>query len=205
MKLLSGDNLHLWRGDRHVLRGVSFAVDAGNCLLVTGANGAGKTSLLRAVCGLLPLESGTIFWRGMPAHADRYALHRELAYLGHGGALKGELSARENLHFSAGLRRRLSPTAIDQALDQVGLGDIDRRLARQMSAGQQRRVALARVLLQQCPLWVLDEPTSNLDAHGQQLFAELLVQHLKAGGSAVVASHQMLPLPGAEQQRLDLQ
>ena len=70
MKLLSGDNLHLWRGERHVLRGVSFAVDTGNCLLVTGANGAGKTSLLRAVCGLLPLESGTIFWRGQPAQAE---------------------------------------------------------------------------------------------------------------------------------------
>jgi heme exporter protein A len=205
MKSLSGDNLHLWRGDRHVLRGVSFAVDTGNCLWVTGANGAGKTSLLRAVCGLLPLESGTVFWHGQPVQADRYALHRELAYLGHGGALKGELSARENLHFSAGLRRRLTPAAIDQALHQVGLGNIDQRLARQMSAGQQRRVALARVLLQQCRLWVLDEPTSNLDAHGQQLFIQLLIEHLKAGGTAMVASHQMLPLPGAEQQQLDLQ
>jgi heme exporter protein A len=205
MKLLSADNLQLWRGDRHVLRGVSFAVDAGDCLLVTGANGAGKTSLLRAVCGLLPLEGGTVSWRGQPVQADRYAFHRELAYLGHGGALKAELSARENLHFSAGLRRRLTAADIDQALNQVGLANIDRRLARQMSAGQQRRVALARVLLQQCRLWVLDEPTSNLDAQGQQLFSQLLMQHLKAGGIALVASHHMLPLPGVQQQQLELQ
>ena len=205
MKLLTGDNLQLWRGDRHVLRGVSFAVDAGDCLLVTGANGAGKTSLLRAVCGLLPLEGGTVSWRGQPVQADRYAFHRELAYLGHGGALKAELSARENLHFSAGLRRRLTAADIDQALNQVGLANIDRRLARQMSAGQQRRVALARVLLQQCRLWVLDEPTSNLDAQGQQLFSQLLMQHLKAGGIALVASHHMLPLPGVQQQQLELQ
>jgi heme exporter protein A len=201
---LHADNLHLWRGDLHVLRGLTFSLDSGRCLQVTGVNGAGKSSLLRALAGLLPLESGTVSWRGLDTRKDHYAFHSELAWLSHGTALKGDLSAHENLYYSAGLRRALSHAAIDAALAQVGYAHADRRLARQMSAGQQRRVALARVLLLDCALWLLDEPTSNLDTRGQNMFAQILTAHLERGGLAVVATHQPLPVAADRLKSLEL-
>jgi heme exporter protein A len=192
MSLLSADNLHLWRGELHVLRGLSLRIDAGACLQVTGANGIGKSTLLRALCGLLPLEQGIVRWRGADVRRDRPSFHRELAYLGHSAALKADLSAAENLRYSAGLRRALSAQQIRAALERVGMSALHDRFARQMSAGQQRRLALARVLLCDCALWILDEPTSNLDGRGQGLFSELLSEHLRAGGLALIATHQSL-------------
>jgi heme exporter protein A len=204
MSLLSADNLHLWRGELHVLRGLSLRLDAGACLQVTGANGVGKSSLLRALCSLLPLEQGLVSWRGHDVRHDRHAYHRELAYLGHGTGLKADLSATENLQFSAGLRRALGAQQIAAALERVGMGEQHARLARQMSAGQQRRVALARVLLCDCALWILDEPTANLDGRGQGLFAELLQEHLRAGGLALIATHQPLNLQAPHLNVLEL-
>jgi heme exporter protein A len=202
--LLHADELHLWRGDLHLLRGLSFSLDAGSCLQVTGINGAGKTSLLRALAGLLHFESGTVHWRGLDTRKDTYPYHSELAWLSHGTALKADLSAHENLRFSAGLRRALTGTDIDAALAQVGYTQSDRLLARQMSAGQQRRVALARVLLLACPLWLLDEPTSNLDSRGQEMFGQMLTEHVRSGGVAIIATHQVLPIPEDRLQSLEL-
>jgi len=192
---LAGHDLHLWRGDRAVFSGIGFEVAAGVCLQVTGPNGAGKTSLLRALCGLLPLERGRVQWRGAEVHADLGAFHAELAYLGHDIGLKSDLTAVENLYYEVGLRRRVDRAAATAALEQVGLGPAMHQDIRHMSAGQKRRVAFARVLLCACPLWILDEPTSNLDAAGQALIGTLLAAHLRAGGVAVVATHQALPLP----------
>jgi len=204
MDLLKANNLHLWRGDLHVLRGLSFGLEAGRCLQVTGINGAGKSSLLRVLAGLLPLEEGTITWRGQDTQQDRLAFHAEVAWLSHGTALKGDLSARENLRFSAGLRRAVTEAEIEAALESVGFMHADHRLARQMSAGQQRRVALARVLLYDCALWMLDEPTSNLDTRGQDMFCRLLAGHLQRGGLAVVATHQALSLGQGQLQEMEL-
>jgi heme exporter protein A len=204
MNLLSARNLHLWRGELHVLRGLSFELAAGQCLQVTGINGAGKSSLLRALAGLLPLESGSVSWRGMDTRKDHYAFHSELAWLSHGNALKADLSAHENLLFSVGLRRAISRGDIDAALAEVGFAHSEERLARQMSAGQQRRVALARVLLLDCALWLLDEPTSNLDTRGQDLFGQMLAGHLERGGLAVIATHQSLPVSPGRLTNLEL-
>jgi heme exporter protein A len=204
MILYSADNLHLWRGDLHVLRGVGFELAAGRCLQVTGPNGAGKSTLLRALSGLLPLEEGIVRWRGLDVARDRYAFHAEMAWLGHGNALKGDLTARENLRYSAGLRRTLTPASMDKALEAVGFPHQDGRLCRQMSAGQQRRVALARVLLTDCPLWMLDEPTSNLDVRGSAMFNQLLEAHLERDGAAVIVTHHPLTLPPERLQPLEL-
>jgi heme exporter protein A len=201
---LKAEALHLWRGEMHVLRGLSFSLNAGQCLQVSGANGSGKSSLLRALAGLLPLESGVVRWCGQDTRKDHYAFHDELAWLSHGPGLKGDLSAQENLRFSAGLRRHLERTQIDATLARVGYGAADGRLARHMSAGQQRRVALARVLLLDCALWLLDEPTSNLDTRGQDMFGQILSAHLAGGGLAVISTHTPLALPTERVQALEL-
>lgn len=189
---LSGRDLHLWRGERALITGLGFEAEAGCCLLITGPNGSGKTSLLRAICGLLPLEQGVVEWRGLDVRRDRYAFHSELAYLSHDVALKGDLTAAENLCYEVGLRRTVQPAEIATALDRVGAGSITDLPVRHMSAGQKRRVAFARVLLCECPLWLLDEPMSNLDVAGQALFGEVLDGHLAGGGIALVATHQSL-------------
>ena len=205
MNELTADNLQLWRGEQHVLRGVGLAVAGGQCLQVAGANGAGKTTLLRALCGLVPLEAGRICWRGSDVAADREAFHSELNYLGHDNGLKGDLTAAENLYYAAALRCAVSAQDIAAALARTGMSEYAGQLLRRLSAGQRRRVALARLALTAAALWVLDEPGSNLDAQGQGLLLGLLQEHLTGGGAAVVAIHQGLDLPAAQLRSLTLQ
>jgi heme exporter protein A len=195
MSHLSAENLQLWRGESHVLRGVSFVLSSGHCLQVSGANGAGKTTLLRALCGLVPLEDGMIRWGGTDIRQDLSAYQAEIAYLGHDNGLKGDLSAHENLHYSVGLQRELDAPSIAAALARTGVGGYAAAPIRRLSAGQRRRVALARLILREAALWILDEPGSNLDPSGQDLLGQLLDAHLRAGGTAVVATHQALMLP----------
>ena len=205
MNDIAAENLHLWRGDVHVLRGVSFDVTGGECLQVTGINGSGKTTLLRALCGLMPLEEGRIRWRGADIAADPGAYHSDLAYVGHDNGLKGDLTALENLRFGIGLRRRVTAADCEAALAQVGLSGQHVLPLRQLSAGQRRRVALARLPLLEAALWILDEPSSNLDTAGQAAMVGLLARHLDSGGAAVIATHQALGLPSARVRSLTLQ
>jgi heme exporter protein A len=205
MNELIADNLHLWRGEQHVLRGVCFELHGGQCLQVTGANGAGKTTLLRALCGLVPLEAGKVRWCGRDVAADPAAFHAQIDYLAHDNGLKADLTATENLRFAVRLRRRLQPGEVAAALARAGVAECAAALLRRLSAGQRRRVALARLLLSDGALWILDEPASNLDQRGQALLGELLEKHLAEGGAAVVATHQPLTLPVTKLLSLALQ
>lgn len=173
-----------------MLRGVSAEVSAGQLLHVAGPNGSGKTTLLRVLAGLMPTEQGEVYWRDAPVAAQRDAWSAEVSYLGHSDALKAELSARENLAFGAGLRRRLDATEIDEALTRVGLSASRGLPARALSAGQRRRLAMARVLLAGAPLWLLDEPFTNLDHVGALSLSGIVAEHVDAGGSVVIAAHQ---------------
>lgn len=202
--MLKVSGLHLWRGDRHVLRGVSFEGQPGQCVLLTGRNGAGKTSLIRVIAGLLEAEEGEVRWRGEPTRSNRHGFNVELAYLGHEPPLKGDLNGQENLRFSVGIRRPVGTAEIDAALTRTGAQSFADRAVRTLSAGQRRRVALAGVLLAQARLWLLDEPTTNLDADGQQLVADLIGEQLARDGLVVAAVHHSLPLPAARVLPLEL-
>jgi heme exporter protein A len=201
---LEAENLHLWRGERHVLRGVGFSLARGQCLQVTGANGAGKTTLLRTACGLLYPESGRVLWNGADVRSDLAAFHTALIYIGHEPPLKADLSAIENLHYWVGIRRRLARTALQGALQRVGAGAWSERPARTLSAGQRRRVALAALALLIVPLWLLDEPTTNLDTEGQQLVGSLIEEQLARGGAVLAAAHHDLPVAAARLRRPEL-
>jgi len=180
-------------------------VAGGECLQITGGNGAGKTTLLRALCGLIPLEAGRICWRGRDIGQDLAAFHAELNYLGHDNGLKADLTAAENLRYAAALRRRVPAQDIATAMARTGVAEAAGQLLRHLSAGQRRRVALARLALTGGSLWVLDEPGSNLDASGHTLLLELIEAHLQSGGVAVVATHRALELPAAQLRSLTLQ
>jgi heme exporter protein A len=201
---LEGENVHLWRGEHHVLRGVGFQVRAGQCLQLTGANGAGKTTLLRTACGLAYPEGGGITWCGENIRKDVHAFHAQLAYLGHEPPLKAELTARENLHYWVGVRRRLERQELGRALERVGGEHWADRPVRTLSAGQKRRAALAGLTLMRVPLWLLDEPTTNLDAEGQGLVGALIDEHLQAGGLALAAVHHELTVSADSLQRMEL-
>lgn len=197
--MLEVSNLHLWRGERQLLRGVNFTLSAGQALQLLWTNGTGKTSLLRCIAGFLHAEDGDLRWQGKRVVEDRDEFHWSLAYLGHETALKGDLTAMENLRFSCALRRPTDTAQLRATIERVGLSQVDPdQPVRSFSAGQQRRVALARLSLWDAKLWLLDEPAANLDAAGQKLITDLLQAHLRSGGMAILATHQGIELQGAD-------
>ena len=189
------DNLACRRAGRRVFEGVSFTLGAGEALVVTGRNGAGKSTLLAALAGLLRPQAGTIRTTGTGERTRPESLH----LLAHRDALKGALSALENLHFAAALLggdSGLAPSAALAAIGLPGAGDLP---VAYLSAGQRRRVALARLLVVRRPLWLLDEPTLALDLGAQAMLHGLMRDHLAAGGLIVAATHAPLDIPGARE------
>jgi heme exporter protein A len=186
------EKVHVWRGDRHVLQGVSAQIQPQELLHISGPNGTGKTTLLRVVSGLLRPEQGSVTWLGQSIAAVRTDYQAALAYASHEPALKGDLTALENLRFAVGLKRRISQDELRAALARTGVAACADLPARVLSAGQRRRVAMARVLAMSATVWLLDEPYTNLDAAGTELISELLQTHVAGGGLALVVAHHEL-------------
>jgi heme exporter protein A len=199
MRLRTWD-LAIERGGRRLIAGLSFELAQGAALIVTGPNGAGKSSLLRALCGFLPVQAGGFALEG--GDAER-TVGEQAHYLGHADGVKGALTAGENLAFSAAMLGGDSSLAAQRsALARLGLAHAIDFPVRLLSAGQRRRVALARLLVANRPLWLLDEPATALDAAAQAALTAILQRRLQEGGIIVAAAHAPLGLDGAEELRL---
>jgi len=202
MTLFEGNGLACRRGEIPVFEELDFAAGAGDALWLAGPNGSGKSSLLRLMAGLLEPVGGTIAWNGAPIAADREAHRARLRYLGHLDAVKPHLSVEENLRFWAEYwdtpRAGVSP-----ALERAGLARLRDAAGRRLSAGQKRRLALARLLLAPAALWLLDEPTAALDSDGVALFATLVAESRAAGGIVIFSSHDVLAVPQARRLTLE--
>ncbi|PJK14498.1 heme ABC transporter ATP-binding protein CcmA [Lysobacteraceae bacterium NML07-0707] len=201
--LLAVRNLGFSRDGEPLFAALDFAVEAGEALLVRGDNGVGKTTLLRILAGLLRADGGEQWLSGTPACRDNRPQH--MAYLGHLPAFKGDLSALENLQFLCALHGKRADRGLPQAIDLVGLAGFEDSPARTLSAGQKKRLSLARMWLSPAPLWLLDEPYANLDLDGIALVNQLIVQHLQASGAALITTHGAYAAPPVRSRELVMQ
>lgn len=187
--LLAVRELCCSRNDIPVFQDLSFTLHPGRILLVEGENGSGKTTLLSILCGLREPDAGTLSWRGNDIHYDYHSYLRDLCYIGHGNGIKPGLTPPENLAFARDLSA--PGAAIDPApiLKRFGLQRYDELPARYLSAGQRRRLALSRLLLERKSLWILDEPLTALDEAGRQLLRDMFRYHLSGDGAVIMTSH----------------
>jgi heme exporter protein A len=184
------------RGERTLFTGLDLEVSAGEWLHVRGENGIGKTSLLRLLSGLTKPAAGEIFWNEQLISADPSEYHRNLLFLGHRDSLKEDLTALENLSIATALDGiAVTEDEILLALHRFGLRGREDLPVNCLSAGQKRRVLLARLLLRQAKLWILDEPFNALDVRAVEMLSELILEHIASGGMAIMTSHQEIPMP----------
>jgi heme exporter protein A len=194
------------RGERTLFSAIDFTVEKATLLRVGGANGTGKTSLLRIICGLMLPAHGEVRWQGENIRTLREEYWRNLVYVGHMNALKDDLTAVENLAMGAALAgRTIEQERAHDALNAFDLAHCALLPVRVLSQGQRRRVALARLVMSRSvPLWVLDEPFTALDAHAVQFVQRLVGEHVTAGGAAILTTHQEISIDAPGQRRLDL-
>ncbi len=200
---LTAENIACERGERMVFAGLGFGVEAGGALLLHGPNGSGKSSLLRLLAGLTPPAAGRILWDGRPVDEDPDAHRARTLYVGHLDAVKAAFTAAENLAFWDRLGGGATPGAVAAALDALGLAAHAGTSARLLSAGQRRRLNLARLLLRPVALWLLDEPTTTLDAESVASVGRMIAGHRARGGAVVLSSHGDFAPPGAVRLALD--
>ncbi len=194
--MLEAIELTCERDDRLLFEGLNIALEAGDLLRVVGPNGSGKTTLLRTLCGLIPLQSGHIRWQGISTEQDPQIIQRNVLYIGHRSAVKFGMTALENLRFLHGLHSDSDEHALWQALDRVGLKGFEEVDCRNLSAGQQRRVGLARLYLSEAPLWILDEIFTAIDIEGVSQFEQLLIERAQQGGIVVMTTHHAMAIEG---------
>jgi heme exporter protein A len=203
---LVAEDLACRRGERLVFTGVSFRLPAGGALVLTGANGSGKTSLLRLLANLMAPAAGRLLWGAAPIEADISGHRARLHYVGHQDGVKPELTPRETLSFWASLRGvelRRAPPLIDAALGEFALEAVAEWPCRWLSAGQRRRLALARLVVAPGSIWLLDEPSSALDQDNQRHLEHAIAAHRGSGGRVVVASHTPIDIDAAVSLVLD--
>lgn len=196
--LLEAVDLSCERDDRILFENLNFTIRGGTLTRIEGPNGAGKTTLLRLLCGLAPRQTGQILWCGEPLERVREAFHRETLYLGHRTGVKSLLSPVENLQAYFTPRHTVTRDQLWNALEQVGLAGYEDVPSHSLSAGQQRRVALARLLLSRERLWLLDEAFTAIDRDGVRMLENLLLKRAQTGGAVVVVTHHELSVNVAE-------
>ena len=192
------------RRDNLLFQGVSFRLGSGELLQVNGANGSGKSSLLQICAGLIQAGAGQILWNDKPAHQHRYLFQGNIRYVGHQNGLKAALTARENLRVMRRLCGCRKNTDCDAILERLGLAGMEDIALGRLSAGQQRRIALGRLLMSSAELWLLDEPFNALDEAGKKIIEQLIIAHCQNGGMAVFASHQNMAINGYPLKQLRL-
>ncbi|HEY6864333.1 MAG TPA: cytochrome c biogenesis heme-transporting ATPase CcmA [Burkholderiales bacterium] len=203
---LEATALRCTRGERTLFSDLSFTLRGGDLLRIAGANGSGKTSLLRIACGLLEANGGAVRWRGEDVRRLREDYSRELVYLGHAPAVKDDLTARENLEIACALGG-IAAARVDVrgALASLGLAGCEELPARVLSQGQRRRVTLARLVLARAiPLWMLDEPFTALDPAATDRVRALIAEHVARGGSVLYTTHHEVPIAAGRASRIDL-
>ncbi|MDN0109083.1 cytochrome c biogenesis heme-transporting ATPase CcmA [Yersinia mollaretii] len=202
--MLEAKDLTCIRDERRLFQRLSFCISAGEIVQVEGQNGAGKTSLLRILAGLADADEGQVSWQGENIRRDRARYHQDLLYLGHQPGIKSVLTPFENLAFYQSVFQKVDSAAIWQALALVGLVGYEDLPVSQLSAGQQRRVALARLWLSQSPLWILDEPLTAIDKQGVGTLLALFVEHAAKGGMVLLTTHQDLDAVGQQVRKIRL-
>jgi len=206
--LLEAENISVWRGDNLLLHEVNLSIESGDIVQVLGANGSGKTTLLRILCGIGIADDGDVLWRGETITRARDQFHAELLYLGHKSGIKSSLTPIENLLFFSELAGIKNSEDVRQnilaALTELALQEKANIPCKNLSAGQQRRVSLARLILEPATLWVLDEPLTALDTAGLQWVENQVAVHVEKGGAVVLTSHTNFNAGQASVRRFEL-